>query len=82
MLGVKSGTLGELIPKLKDKFSIHSALASSLHKLYGWTCEVARHGMKDSDNLTTDDARLGLVTCSAFANYLLRLADRAATSKS
>ncbi len=75
-LDVKNGTLGDLIPKLRDKFHIHSALAGSLDKLYGWTSDIARHGMKDEDILMIDEARLSLVICSAFANYLLQLQER------
>jgi hypothetical protein len=81
ILGVESGTLPELIPKLKSRFDVHEALAGSLKQFYGWTSDTARHGMREGDNLTVDDARLALVTCSAFANYLLRLGERPGTLK-
>jgi len=33
--------------------------------------------MMDKDDLTDDDARFMLVICASFANYVLRLAERA-----
>jgi len=74
------GTLGKLLPTLKKKINLHSAQVEGFQKLYSYTSDDEsgiRHGMMDKDDLTADDARYMLVTCSAFANYLLRLAERA-----
>jgi hypothetical protein len=43
-------------------------------KLYGYTSDAGgiRHSLVDgSDPVTVDDARLMIVVCSAFANYLV-----------
>lgn len=74
------GTLGKLLPTLQEKISLHPAQVEGFKKLYGYTSDDKsgiRHGMMDKDNLTVDDARYMLVSCSAFSNYLLRLAEKA-----
>lgn len=78
--GDSKGTLSKLLKILKDKHDLHPALAEGFEKLYGYTSDSKdgiRHAMMDKPNLTADDARYMLVSCSAFANYLLRLAERA-----
>ena len=78
--GDPKGTLGSLLPKLQKKLNLHPAQVEGFKKLYGYTSDDEagiRHGMMDKDDLTSDDARYMLVSCSAFANYLLRLAERA-----
>ena len=78
------GTLGDLLPDLNDKLGLHPAQVKGWSALYGWTSDDKggiRHGRTDKDDLTADDARYMLVTCSAFANYLLRLAERAGILK-
>lgn len=78
--GDKKGTLGKLLLVLKNKLDLHPSQVEGFSKLYGYTNDDEsgiRHGMMDKDDLTADDARYMLVTCSAFANYLLRLAERA-----
>lgn len=78
--GDPKGTLGSLLRDLKKKLNLHPAQVEGFQKLYGFTSDDKsgiRHAMMDKDDLTSDDARFMLVTCSAFANYLLRLAERA-----
>ncbi len=78
------GTLGKLLPILKEEINLHPAQVEGFKKLYGYTSDDEsgiRHGMMDKDDLTVDDARYMLVICSAFANYLLRLAERAGILK-
>lgn len=78
--GKENGDFAKLIRELGEKLGLHSALIDGFKKLYGFTSDDAsgiRHGMMDKSDLTADDARYMLVTCSAFANYLLTLAMRA-----
>lgn len=80
--GQEKGTLGQLLSDLQKKLDLHSSQVEGFKKLYAYTSDDnsgIRHGMMDKDNLTADDARYMLVSCSAFANYLLRLAERAGT---
>lgn len=78
--GNSKGTLGTVLPELKKLLNLHPAQVEGFLKLYGYTSDDEsgiRHGMMDKDDVTSDDARYMLVICSAFSNYLLRLADRA-----
>ena len=78
--GSDKGELGKLLPKLQAKLKLHGAQVEGFKKLYGYTSDDKsgiRHAMMDKDNLTVDDAKYMLIVCSAFANYLLRLAERA-----
>ena len=54
------------------RVKFHGALASGFSSLYGWTSDDQgiRHGLMDEPNLTFDDAKYMLVSCSAFVNYL------------
>lgn len=75
IVGDKKATLGEALKKLEDNgMSIHSALKSAFHKLYGYTSDQGgiRHaeGMFES-NVTFEEAKFMLVSCSAFINYLI-----------
>ena len=51
---------------------LHGALKSAFNSLYGFTSDSngIRHALLDETNLTFDDAKFMLVTCSAFVNYL------------
>lgn len=68
-------TLGQALKILKDKgVNIHPSLESAFSKLYGYTSNEGgiRHcdGMFES-NVTFEDAKFMLVSCSAFVNYLI-----------
>lgn len=74
IVGDENATLGEALKKLEDNgMSIHSALKSAFQKLYGYTSDKGgiRHaeGMLES-NVTFEEAKFMLVSCSAFINYL------------
>jgi hypothetical protein len=73
--GDSTATLGAAIKKLKDNgMNIHSALESAFSKLYGYTSDEGgiRHceGLFIS-NVTFEEAKFMLVSCSAFVNYLI-----------
>lgn len=68
-------TLGQALKELKNKgVTIHPALESAFTKLYGYTSDEGgiRHceGMFES-NVTFEEAKFMLVSCSAFVNYLI-----------
>lgn len=70
----ENATLGSAIKQLKDKgLKIHSALEGALSRLYGYTSDEGgiRHaeGMFETE-VTFEEAKFMLVSCSAFVNYL------------
>lgn len=62
-------TLSQVLKRL----SIHAALERGFSAIYGYTSDAdgIRHALLDESTLDTDDARFFLVSCSAFANYLI-----------
>jgi hypothetical protein len=75
IVGDGKATLGQALKALKEKgFNIHPSLESALTKLYGYTSDKGgiRHseGMFESD-VSFEEAKYMLVTCSAFLNYLI-----------
>jgi hypothetical protein len=81
IVGKPSVTLGEALNVIdKDgKILFHGAVKSAFSNLYGWTSVDGgiRHGMMDASNIEQEDARLMLISCSAFVNYLKVKADKA-----
>ena len=71
----EKATLGEALKQLESKgLSIHPSLKQAFLKLYGYTSNQGgiRHaeGMFESD-VTFEEAKFMLVSCSAFINYLI-----------
>lgn len=69
----KNVELGKALGKLeKNGIYIHGAMRSSFQSLYGYTSDESgiRHGGFEDKEVTEEDARFMLVTCSAFINYL------------
>lgn len=76
--GKEKATLGEALNALEKKdIKLHSALKASFQSLYGYTsdAEGIRHALLEESNLSIDDAKYMLVTCSSFVNYLIALND-------
>ena len=74
IVGNEKATLGQAIKRLEDNgLVIHSALKNAFSSLYGYTSDEGgiRHseGMFESD-VTFEEAKFMLVSCSAFVNYL------------
>ncbi len=72
-LGREKGTLGQLLPELETRLSVHPALREAFSKLYGYTSDAGgiRHAlMDDSRTATFEEAKFMLVACSAFINYV------------
>jgi len=69
--GMPKATLGDALKRI-DK--LHPALGKAYSSLYGWTndSDGIRHAMlEDNSEINADLAKYMLVSCSAFANYLV-----------
>lgn len=75
ILNNKNVTLGQALKEIEknNDIEIPSALKNSFSKLYGYTSseDGVRHASFDDKDLDYDLAKLLLVSCSAFTNYLL-----------
>ncbi len=71
----KKATLGNAIKKIDEKYNLHPALKSAFSSLYGFTSDKdgIRHALLEKSNITFNEAKYMLVTCSSFINYLLVL---------
>ena len=71
--GDPNATLARALDRLSEDIELHSALKEGFKKIYGYTsnAEGIRHALSDAPNLTFDDAKFMLVSCSAFVNYLI-----------
>jgi hypothetical protein len=68
-----SATLGAAIKVIEKNFKLHKALKSAFTSLYGYTSDSSgiRHSLLEDDvEVTFEDAKFMLVSCSAFINYL------------
>jgi len=65
--------------RVRDRVGLTGALDDGFLKLCGLTYNQSgfSHTLSEASNLSPDDARFILVSCSAFANYLLTLAQQA-----
>ncbi len=74
-------TLTKALNKIETegKIQFHPKLKKSLQELYWYTsdAEGIRHSLKDEKNLSCEDAKFMLVSCSAFTNYLIQKASKA-----
>lgn len=70
--GDQKAELGKVLSTLEKKGKINGALKSGFSAIYGWTSDQhgIRHAMTELSSVTQEDAKLFLVMCSAFANYL------------
>lgn len=76
VVGSEKDTLGKALKKLSKAGAVHPSLIEGWMKIYGFTSDVGgvRHA-SNTDEVTVD-ARLVkymLISCSAFANYLMEL---------
>jgi hypothetical protein len=74
LVGEKA-TLGQLLKKMEAQRALHPALKVAFSSLYGYTndSDGIRHALTDKSSLTKSDARLMLICCSAFVNYVIEL---------
>lgn len=65
--------LGKALGRLeKNGIYIHGAMKNGFQALYGYTSDESgiRHGGIEDKEVTEEDAKFMLITCSAFVNYL------------
>lgn len=71
--GDKNATLGNALKKIEKDYKLHKALKSAFSSLYGYASDSGgiRHSLLEDDiEVTFEDAKFMLVSCSAFINYL------------
>jgi len=75
----KKATLGQALKAIESKVSLHPALKSAFSSLYGYTSDAdgIRHALLSESNLSFEEAKFMLVSCSAFINYLISKASKA-----
>jgi hypothetical protein len=73
----ENATLGKALDKIEKegKIELHGALKKAFDSLYGYTstAEGIRHAhglLEGKSNLSSEDAKFMLISCSAFVNYL------------
>src|SRR5690554_4713794 len=72
--GDKNATLGVALKRIKDEHRLHQALQKAFSALYGYTSNSGgiRHPLLEDDiEVTQEDAKFMLISCSAFINYLI-----------
>lgn len=71
--GDPKATLGQAIIEIDRKHKLNEAFKHGVVKLYSYTNAEGgiRHAMLEAPNVDDTDARFMLVSCSAFANYLI-----------
>jgi hypothetical protein len=64
--------LGEALKEIEKKGKLHGAMKNAFLNLYGYTSDAngIRHALMEEPNLTADDAKFFLLTCTSFINYL------------
>ncbi|WP_201546914.1 AbiJ-NTD4 domain-containing protein [Psychrobacter lutiphocae] len=73
LTGDSTATLGKALNKIEKSHKIHGALRSAFTALYGYTSDSGgiRHSLlEDNIEVSMEDAKFMLVSCSAFINYL------------
>lgn len=77
----EKATLGQCLNVIERKVSLHPALKRAFSSLYGYTSSAdgIRHslGLLEEPDLSFEDAKFMLVSCSAFINYLISKASKA-----
>ncbi len=72
----KADTLTKMINVIEQKKKIHAALIEAIKKLYGFASDergVRHSGIKESNEVGFDEAKLVLVICSSLMNYSIPL---------
>lgn len=73
--GQKASGVSKPLRSATERLVVHPALRDGFEKLYAYTSDEGgiRHAIMNEENITQADARYMLVSCSAFANYLIAL---------
>ena len=67
-----------LLDEIVKKVQLDRDLQQGFQKIYSWSSdkEGIRHALMNDPNLSFDDAKFMLVSCSAFVNYLVSKATK------
>lgn len=71
--GDNKATLGKALKQIEQKWEIHKSLKNAFSALYGYTSDESgiRHSLlENGQEITFEDAKFIMVSCSAFINYL------------
>lgn len=65
-------TLGDALKILEKSKKIHGSLKEGFSNIYGYTSDEGgiRHAMMEEPNLSNEDAKFFLLSCTSFVNYL------------
>jgi AbiJ N-terminal domain 4 len=76
--GQSKATLDDAVKVIDKKPSLHESFKSGISKLYGYSSDEGgiRHSLTEATNIDETDALYMLVSCSAFANYLISRYDK------
>ena len=79
--GEKPSGISRPLKKIADDFGIHPAMRDGFEKLYAFTSDSdgIRHAILDQSTVGQAEARFMLISCSAFANFLLAKQSKAST---
>lgn len=71
--GKKKATLFDTLNSIDKAHGLHPALKEALIKLYGYSSDKQgiRHALTDLPNVGHAEAKLMLIGCSAFCNYMI-----------
>jgi AbiJ N-terminal domain 4 len=72
--GDQKATLGTALKIIEKNHNLHGSLKNAFSSFYGYTSDSSgiRHALtEDSTDISFDDAKFFLVSCSAFVNYLI-----------
>lgn len=75
--GDKGATLGAALKVIEKNHGMHGALKTGFSQIYGYTSgsDGIRHALTDEAREVSEaEARMMIVSCSAFVNYLISLA--------
>jgi hypothetical protein len=77
--GESRGGLDAALDALSKKVQVHGGLKAAFKSLYGYSSDEdgVRHAILDEPNVGFDEAKYMLVSCSAFANFLMSKAEKA-----
>ncbi len=70
--GDQHATLAQALSLIEKKKGLHPTLNKAFQAIYGYTSNAdgIRHAMLEEANVSVNDAKYYLVSCSAFINYL------------
>lgn len=71
--GDNKATLGRALQQIEQKWEIHKSLKNAFSALYGYTSDEGgiRHSLlENGKEITFEDAKFMMVSCSSFINYL------------